>query len=367
MLRIFNFLFKPTKAEDGTSSFKFTLRARIITLWLASGIALVFFFYFSRILPVFIWAAITAYLFNPIVSYFTSKVKAPRAVWIIALYIVLGILIFLLFRSMVPLISLEISDLASGSLDDPSTFLGRIASQKNTSLFGVVINWKAQVQTFSDWIKDQIPMLAVPIFFGTVGKLIFLLIYFVVSFYFLLESGNYVDRFKEIIPLPYKTEISSLLERVNSTLGAYIRAQVILIIIMTLASFTILTLLSVKYALVISITTGVLEVIPIAGPICATVIAATVALFQVGTPFAISNVSLAVLVIVAYFALRQFEDYFIIPNIVSRFVKVHPVVAIFSLMVGGAVGGVLGLFLAIPTAAILKVLFGYIYQKLIEA
>jgi len=367
MLRVFNFFFKPTRSEDGTSAYKFTLRAKIITLWLLAGIALAFLFYFFHILPVFIWAAITAYLFSPLVALLNERTKVPRPIWIIILYIVVGILIFFVLKSAVPIISNEISDLVSGSLDDPSTFLGRIASQRSISLFGANISFRDQVRAFVEWAKVEIPLQALPIFFGTVSRLVYLLIYFVITFYFILESDNFAERFKRIIPEPYKKEIAGLLENINSTLGAYIRAQVVLIMIMSIASFTILALLRVKYALVLSLTTGVLEVIPIAGPICATAIATTVALFQVGTSYGISNGVLALIVLVAYFALRQFEDYFIIPNVVSRFVKVHPVVAIFSLMVGGSIGGVLGLFLAIPTAAILKVLFEYIYLKLVEA
>jgi predicted PurR-regulated permease PerM len=135
---------------------------------------------------------------------------------------------------------------------------------------------------------------------------------------------------------------------------------------MSAASFITLSILRIKYALMLSLATGLLEVIPIAGPIVATVIASTVALFQITTPFGMSNATLTIIVIAAYFGLRQLEDYFIIPNVVSKFVKVHPVVAIFALMVGGSVSGVLGLFLAIPTAAIIIVFSGYIYKKLIE-
>jgi predicted PurR-regulated permease PerM len=135
---------------------------------------------------------------------------------------------------------------------------------------------------------------------------------------------------------------------------------------MSVASFIVLSVLRIKYALILCLATGLLEVIPIAGPIVATLIAATVALFQVGTPYGLSNASLAVIIAVAYFTLRQLEDYFIIPNVVSKFVKVHPVVAIFSLIVGGSVGGVLGLFLAIPTASIILVLSSYLYRKLTE-
>jgi len=216
------------------------------------------------------------------------------------------------------------------------------------------------------WVKDQLPMQAIPIFFGAVERLVFVIIYFIITFYFLLESGKYFATFSKLLPAKIRPEIVGLAERINSTLGAYIRAQVVLIIIMSSASFIVLSVLKIKYALILSLATGILEVIPIIGPICATTIVTTVALFQTATPFGISHVLLALLVIGSYFVLRQMEDYFIIPNIASRFVHVHPVIGIFALIVGGSIGGVLGLFLAIPTAAIIKVLLGYLYQKLTE-
>ncbi|HTY13667.1 MAG TPA: AI-2E family transporter [Candidatus Omnitrophota bacterium] len=364
-MEFFDFL-SPARTARNASTFKFSFRAKVITLWVVAAIVVLFLLRFSRILPVFVWAAVTAYLFNPIITFFSEKTKTSKVLWILILYILLIGLTFWAVRSLVPLISNEVSDLVSGSLDDPTTFLGRIASQGNISVLGLDISLKDQVALFSNWVKVQFPLQVFPIFFSAVEKLIYLLVYFVITFYLILDAEKYIILLKRIIPFPYRQEIVDLLQNINLTLGAYIRAQVVLIFVMSVISFLALSILRVKYALILSLATGVLEVIPIAGPISATVIAALVALFQVGTPFGISNAALALIVIAVYFGLRQLEDYFVIPNVVSKFVKVHPVVAIFSLMVGGTVGGILGLFLAIPTAAIVMVLSGYIYRKLIE-
>jgi len=358
--------FAPVKFQAYPGTYKFSFRAKIATLWIIAAIVLFFLFYFAHILPVFIWAAITAYLFSPLVNLLNQRTRLPKAVWITALYIVLAFVLYFTFQAIAPLISNEISDLASGSMEEPTTFLGRIASQGNFSVLGLDISLREQVNHFSQWVRSQLPQQAFPIIFGAAERIIILMIFFVVTFYFILESGNFVERFKAIVPHPYKQEISDLLDNMNLTLGAYIRAQVVLIIVMSVASFIILSLLKIKFAIILSLTTGILEVIPIAGPIAATAIAAIVALFQVSTPFGIPNLSLATIIIIAYFGLRQMEDYFIIPNVASKFVKVHPVAAIFALLVGGTIGGVLGLFLAIPTAAILKVFSEYIYLKLIE-
>ena len=364
-MELFDFL-APARAKKNRSTYKFSVNAKIVTLWLIALLIVLFLFRFSNVLSVFIWAATAAYLFNPLVTFFSEKTRLARAVWILVLYVLLGIVIFWAVKALVPLITNEISDLTSGSLDDPTTFLGRIAAQGQVSFLGLDINLRDQAVMFAGWLRAQFPLNFLPIFFGAVERLVFLLIFVVVTFYLMLDSNKFVVLFKRIIPLPYRQEVIDLLENVNLTLGAYIRAQVILIIGMSLASLIVLSILRIKYALILSLATGLLEVIPIAGPIVATLIAATVALFQVGTPFGISNASLAVIVIAAYFALRQLEDYFIIPGVVSKFVKVHPVVAIFSLIVGGSLGGILGLFLAIPTASIVLVFSSYLYRKLTE-
>ena len=364
-MEFFNFL-NPERPQKNPSTFKFSSRAKIITLWVTIAIICLFLARYARILPVFVWAAVTAYLFNPVITFLSKKTKLPRAAWIIILYIFLGILTFWALKAFLPLLSIEMTDLLSGSLDDPNTFLGRIAAQGTISIIGFDINLKDQVIMFSSWLRAQVPAQLFPIFFGAIERMVSLLIFLVVTFYLILDSEKYIILFKRIIPIPYRQEIFDLIENINFTLGAYIRAQVVLIFVMSVASFTALSILKIKYALIVSLATGILEVIPIAGPIIATTIAALVALFQVSTPFGISNAGLALIVIAIYFALRQLEDYFIIPNVVSKFVKVHPVVAIFSLIVGGSIGGVLGLFLAIPTAAIVIVFIGYIYRKLTE-
>ena len=348
------------------STFLFSFRAKIATLWIVAALVLLFLGHFSRILPVFIWAAVTAYLFGPLINFLSAKTKIPRAFWVMLLYLGLGMLIYWSIRSFLPLISNEVSDLVNGSLDDPASFLGRIAAQGTVSLLGLDVNLRDQVIFFSTWLKAQGPQQLFPFFFSAVERLVSLLIYLVVTFYLILDAGKYIILLKRTIPIPYRQEIFDLLENINITLGAYIRAQVVLIFIMSLASLIALSILQVKYALILSLATGLLEVIPIAGPIIATTIVALVALFQVGTPFGISNLTLALIVIVVYFVLRQLEDYFVIPNVVSQFVKVHPVVAIFALLVGGTLAGVLGLFLAIPTAAIVIVFAGYLYKKLTE-
>lgn len=123
-------------------------------------------------------------------------------------------------------------------------------------------------------------------------------------------------------------------------------------------------MLDVDYALSVAVATGFLELIPLIGPWTAGAIAVTIALFQETTPFGWSNPALALAVGVTYFALRQLEDAFVIPLVIGRIVHLHPLLVIFVLVIGTTLGGVLGLILAVPVAAVLKIVVSFFYAKL---
>ena len=72
----------------------------------------------------------------------------------------------------------------------------------------------------------------------------------------------------------------------------------------------------------------------------------------------------AVIVALMYTVLRHIEDYLIIPNVVGRYVQLNPVLTLFAILSGGALFGISGMLLAIPTAAILRIVLSYLYVKL---
>ena len=358
--------FSPGKFQKSESTYKFSPSAKIAALWLLIASGIIFVYFVRHLFPVFLWAAVTAYLFNPVINYFAERTKSHRFVWIVALYVMLWVLILWGIRAIIPLVSKEVAELMSGAPDNPATIFGNIASQDNISIFGAKIDMRAQISAFASWFKDQFPSQLMPIFFGAIERTIFFIIYFVVTFYLLLDSSKFAESFERLVPEPYRAEISDLIGRINFTLGAYIRNLVVLFIIMSSASYVMLSVLQVKFALILSLSTAILELFPLIGPIIAAAGAVVVALLQGHVAFGLTNLGLAAIVAAGYFSLRQLEDYFVIPNLASRFVSVHPVLGIFALLVGASTGTALGIFLAIPAAAVLKVGLGYLYGKLTE-
>ncbi len=115
-------------------------------------------------------------------------------------------------------------------------------------------------------------------------------------------------------------------------LGRYLRGQLYLILIMSVASYIVLRIFDVPYALPIAIGTGILEIVPFVGPIIAGTLASLVALSTHGVGPMIG-------VVIAYFILRQIEDQIVVPQVIGRVVHLDPVVTIFVVLAGRTAGG----------------------------
>lgn len=351
---------------------RFSSRAKFVTVLSVIIITMYVLNQAAHILLPFVWAIIVAYIFNPVVTWLQRRTRTPRFWWVILLYIIGFGLIFLLVSNVIPLLSTQVNDLANTAIPTWLDQAQAYAEKHETlSIRGVEIvnlqELEKEVATVVNKAATGLPGIIPGLLFGVAEGFILTLVFIVVTFYLLLQAESIPNNFYTLVPKHHRDEIKQLTTSVDRVLGAYISGQFLLIVIMSVLSFIALSILQVKYALVIGIMTGVLEIIPIIGPYLATAIASLVALFQGTTPFGWQPWFLAVVVIIVYFALRQMEDHFIIPNLVGHIVNVHPIYVIFAILAGGSLAGGIGLLLAIPTAAVAKIILVYLYSKLVDS
>jgi predicted PurR-regulated permease PerM len=136
---------------------------------------------------------------------------------------------------------------------------------------------------------------------------------------------------------------------VNSALAAYIRAQLIACLLIGVLCTVGFMLLGVPYALVLGILAGVLEFIPLAGPLTVGVIATLVASFY--------SFGTAVGTLIFLVVLRIVHDYVTYPRIIGSGIHLHPLAVILAILSGAELAGVAGIFLAIPVVAIVSVTY----------
>jgi len=343
-------------------------RGRTIVIWIGVIAGAVLLLEAANALRPFAWAIITAYLLHPFVSMVHRRTRLPKPLITFWLYAMIGLLLTILAINFGPVLVDQISqfnDEIPKISDDIETWIndnqqGRLDEMGIDSTY---IN--ERLDEIGTEIANTLGKAALPVLFSTFSIAVELLIYLVASFYFIVHGDRFVMAFRAVLNRKYHAEFDRLMVEINSTLGAYLRGQALLVLIMASASFAVLSVLGVKYALIIAIATGFLELIPLVGPWIAGAIAVTVSIFQDTTPFGWSHVGLAVVIGLAYFALRQAEDAFVIPTVIGRFVHLHPLLVIFCVVVGTALGGILGLILAVPIAAVLKILISYLYAKLV--
>jgi predicted PurR-regulated permease PerM len=341
-------------------------RARTVVMWVGIIVGLIILLEAAHALKPFAWVIITAYVFHPFVSFIHRKTRLPKHLITTWLYLMLGLVIVILAINLAPPFVdqvKEFQDQTPNTVVDFQTWLRENQSERLEQLGLEEDFLETRVNELAKNATEMVSTAALPLLLGTFTVAIELLIYLVASFYFIVYGDKFVMAIRNALNRRYHREFDRLLLDINSTLGAFIRGQVILVCIMSVSSFVALTILDLKYALLVAIATGFLELIPLIGPWTAGGIAVTVSLFQDTTPFGWTHLTLAIVIGLIYFALRQLEDIFVIPMVIGRIVHLHPLFVIFVLVIGTALGGVLGLILAVPMAAVMKIIATYFYAK----
>lgn len=335
-----------------------TLRLRSI-FFIGVGILTVWFLYLERaVLTPFILAAIFAYIFNPIVNFFSHRLRLPRTLSVLIIYFAILLAIVMAGVAFSSRVVEESSELR----------------QEATTL---TVTAKSQINSLPDWIRPTIndtlstfeksTTISYPSVFSFLpkafSKILSFIIFLFAAFYFLKEGRRMVDKFLNFVPNDYKIEVDILIRRMNSVLGGYLRGQVFLIVFVSSALFICLSILGVKFALILAVFSGFAEIVPIIGPIVAASVAAIVAYVTGTANFGLAPLQTALVVVVVYTVVRQIQDYLINPYVMGRITKLHPLVILFAVIAGEHVAGILGLILAVPIAGIIRIIFEYSLDK----
>jgi len=193
---------------------------------------------------------------------------------------------------------------------------------------------------------------------GFVGGVFGLITMLVLTFYFLVDSSGLVIVFLRLFPREKRAQVEDACRRVTNKVSAWLGGQLLLGGIIGSTAAVGLGLMGVPFFYVLALIAGLGELIPIVGPILSAVPAIAVALSVKPT--------LALGVIAFFFAQQQLENHLLVPKIMQRQVGISPVFVIVALLLGGSLLGVIGAILAVPTAAILQVLFGELMNDTAE-
>ena len=184
---------------------------------------------------------------------------------------------------------------------------------------------------------------------GVVGGIFGLVTILILTFYILVEADSLRDTMLRLFPRPDRPRVAAASRDITEKVSAWLGGQLLLGGIIGGTSAIGLWLLGIPFFYVLALISGVGELIPVVGPILAAIPAIAVA----------STVSLkkVLLVILFFFVQQQFENHVLVPKVMARQVGVSAVTVIVALLIGGKLLGIAGAILAVPTAAILQVLW----------
>jgi predicted PurR-regulated permease PerM len=326
-----------------------TARALVTVLLFALGLG---FLYVARAtLIAFLFAIFFAYLMSPLVNHLDRLLRG-RVRAIAVIYALLLALVVLFFVVVGPKVTREGSRLGH-SIPDLLTKVssGEIAEQLNQH--GWSKTSTEVVRSFLTSHSDDITQVAqrIGLRVADVAKQAWL--FFVVpllSIFFLKDGRTFSDFLLSTInSRPQREFLENVLNDLNQMLAHFIRAQ------LTLAAFTLvmysafLGVMGVPYALVLGTIGGVLEFVPVVGPLAGALTIVSVALLM-GYPHW--------LVLVIFLGIwRLIQDYVSSPRIMGESMELHPLAAIFGVMAGAEVAGILGVYLSIPVMASLRIVF----------
>jgi predicted PurR-regulated permease PerM len=313
----------------------------------------------------FVWATILAYILLPLVGAIERRASLPRTGAALVVFVALLAVIFGGVRLLLPRLADNTHDLqqnwpvlfANARQTVSDTFAQIGLGDLDDALIG------PNLQDLERQLQGMASRNALPFVLGAGHFMLEFLIFLIATFLMLRDAPRLLDVIRRNLPREHRVEILHVLRDTNVMLGRYIRGQLILVALMSSVTTVALTLLGVPYSVLLGLMTGLLETIPFVGPITAGAIACLVALGH-PNPFGWSQLAYVAVVAVMYTILRHAEDYLVIPTVIGRAVRLHPAIVIFALLTGGATFGLLGIVLAVPVAATMRLVLIYVRAKL---
>jgi predicted PurR-regulated permease PerM len=332
-----------------------TIAAVIVGIWLL--------YQLSTVLLLLIISIFFCYLIAPLVRIVEYPVylgkrelKIPRSLAIFIVYLVIGLVFMLATQLLSPLVSDQFELLKS---QWP-------AYQKSaTGTFNDVTNWMRHLRLPQQWrddLQERVGHLVESIgpwlgqfllgAFSYLTYLMWMILVPIFSFFLLKDAGRIEHGLVALLPNErLRKRMHWLLLDVSRTIAAYIRAQIIACIEIAVLVTIGLSLIGSPIAIVLGLIAGLLEFLPMIGP----VVFATIAFVLTITV----SLKKALLVLAFLAALRIAQDYIIYPRIVGHGIEMHPLVIIVAILSGAELGGLVGVFLSIPFLGLMIVVYNH--------
>jgi len=348
---------------------------------LVAGVLIVLFgllvLYLLRSLVVgFTIALLIAYMLHPVVKRISQATRIPRGLT--------AFVILLLFLLIILGATTGLGLTLSERVVDLANYLSSIAEQLPSQIQSLAdITLKIGPWTLnlgSDSISPLLSNLATSLspLLAQAGTLLgsialaaasavssFLLI-LVISFYLLKDFNRIRPALVRLAPPAYRQDVQFLLGETNRVWRAFLRGQVLLGVVIGVLSGGSMFIIGLDFPIIVGVLSGLLELVPMFGPVISAIIATLVGVFQVSNPFGLTPLAYGLLIVAIFTIIQQLENTILVPRILGENLNLPPLVVFMAVLAGGVLAGFFGVLLASPTVATLRLYLSYVYNKVAD-
>ncbi len=342
---------------------------RIVVVSILILLALVIY-RFHVVIPPLVIALLLAFILDPLVDFATDRLPLSRGgvtAFVFLILIVVGLGVMAAPVTAVPSIQRAVR---SVQID----FIRIIADigaffERPVDIGGYSLDLSSVYEELSAMLSRFVGSVAqgtLDIAFSIASGAFWLFFILMAAFYMVKDADRIIDQLDDLAPPGYRDDFVRLRLQITEGWNAFLRGQLLLGLALAAITAAVCLAVGLPYAVMLGLIAGVMEFVPNLGPIIAMVPAVLLALFQGSSFLPLGNFWFAVLVAGLYIVIQQIEGNLLLPRILGRSLNLHPLLVLIGIIVGGSLGGILGMLLAAPVLATLRILGRYVFCRLYD-
>lgn len=305
----------------------------------------VFLYVLKDVLIIFLFGLIIASAISPFANKLDQK-GIPRLWGVLILFLAVIGLLALIASLVIPSLSADIDQL--------TTTLPKVFEQVSVSLENVqqgapaYLDFVSEIQNILSGLSSYLQQSAqsvVGLVVGIFGGVISFIAVLVISFYLSVTKKGIESFLGSVVPEKYESYVIDLWKRSEKKVGLWLQGQLLLALIVGLVVYVGLSLIGIKFALILGLLAFMFEIVPVVGPVLAAIPAVLLAFLQ--------EPMLGLWVLLFYVVVQQLENHVLVPIVMGRTVGLNPVVVIIAILVGGNLAGIAGMLLSVPVATVI--------------
>ena len=314
----------------------------------------------SAMSPLFV-GLIIAWLLNPLVKKLVDK-NLNRTTAVFLVYFLLIIFLYFFSLAMIPGLVTQVNDIVTSIPDILKNIINwidniftSVSDKSLVNLDNVKNEFYSYLENFGTDLMTNLPTMLINFISSLASGIGSIVISFIIGFYMLLNFNVLLDKFIKVLPSKVRKDTTLIIDLFNKSLLEYIKGNLLSSLIIFVSNYIGFLIIGLKAPLLFALFCAITNLIPYIGPYIGGAAAVLVGFTQ--------STLIGILVLIFIVIIQGIEGNILTPVIMSRKLNLHPVVIIVSLLVFGHFFGIIGMLLATPICALIKILFVFFDEK----